>query len=54
MTQTIMQAVIEAAKAAIMAVREVDTPVKTTKPTVVTSKTGDLVMKQPMFDWTSP
>ena len=54
MRQAIMKALIVAAKAIIMAVRETDTPVNTTRQAPVVIKTGGLVLKQPMFNWKSP
>ena len=44
----------EAAKVAIMAVREIDIPVSTTRPSPEMPKTNGSVLKQPMFDYESP
>ena len=54
MTQAITKAMTEAAKAAIMAVREAETLASTTRPEPAMPKTDHPVLKQPMFNWKSP
>ena len=53
-TQAIAQAVTEAAKAAIIAVREADISHYTIRLVPALAKPGGPVLKQPMFDWKSP
>ena len=48
-----MQAVIKAAKAAIIVVREVEAPANTTRLAPVMLKAGGPVVRQPTFDWRS-
>ena len=50
-TQAIMQAVIEPAKAPIMAVREAENPVKDVRTIHTVPRSGGPVLRQPMFDW---
>ena len=54
MTQAITQAAIEATKAAIMAVREMEIPVNTARPVPAMPKTSGTLLRQPMLDWKSP
>ena len=54
MTKAIMQAAMEAAKAAIMVIKEAENSVSTAKPIQMMPKTGDLALKQPIFDWKVP
>ena len=49
-TQVITQEVIEATKAAIMAVREADNPVDNARPIHTMPRSGMPVLQQPMFD----
>ena len=53
MTHTIMQAVTEAAKAAITAVSEAETPANTKRPAPAIPKIGGPVLKHPVFYWKS-
>ena len=46
-----MQSAIEAAQAAIMAVREADNPVSNVRPIHTTPRSGGSPSKQPTFDW---
>ena len=49
--QTLTWADIEAAKAAVRAVKEADNPVKAARSVHVLPKTGGLSLKQPTFHW---
>ena len=51
MTQAIIQTRIESAKAAIMAVREVDNLVNNASPVHTAPRSGGPMLKQPTFDW---
>ena len=51
MTWTTIQAVTNATKAAIMSVREADNPNNSARPLHTVPRTGDLVLKQPIFYW---
>ena len=46
-----MQAVIKAAKAEIMTVREADNLVINARPIPAMPRSGGLVLREPMFDW---
>ena len=46
-----MQVVIGVTKTAIMAVRETDNPVNNAIPIHVMPRSGDSVLRQPIFDW---
>ena len=49
MTQTLTQAVTEATKAVIMAVRDADDLVNAARPVQTIPRTGSPVLKQPTF-----
>ena len=51
MIQAITQAAIEAAKAEIMSVKEIENPVKTAISVQVMPRTGSPALKQSTFDW---
>ena len=51
MTQVLSQAVIEAAKAAIMAVRETETPAESSREVQAALRTSGPALKQLIFDW---
>ena len=46
-----MPAVITAITATVMAIREVDNPVKNARPGHTAPRSGSLALKQPTFDW---
>ena len=51
MTQAIMQVAIEATKAVVMAVIEVDNPVNNARPIHVMPRSGILALRQPTLAW---
>ena len=51
MMQTITQAAIKAAKAAIMTIKETENPVNAARYMQVMLRTGGPVLKQPNIDW---
>ena len=51
MTQTKRQAAIETAKAVMMAVREVETPIENAKPIQTVPRIGGPTLKEPIFHW---
>ena len=51
MTQTITQAAIKTAKAAIIAIREADIPFNNNRLVHTVPRSGSPALKQPTFDW---